>query len=129
MRPPFVVFTPFAGGALAALVTVAVLLFACGGLRYDVPPDATWKERDEYCFFFQVDPRGEHNSNIGWTDTRPVITESAAGRTLTAVNARVSLNHNITSYHGKAKDDWFRADVLWASDPGGLVSVERMCAN
>ncbi len=112
---------------LIGIALLAVVLVACGGPRYSEPPHSSWKEREEYCFFFQVDPKGSANGNVGWSDTRPVVTESAAGRTLTAVNARVNLYHNITSAHGDPDDDWFRPDVLWAADVRGIVNVERLC--
>jgi hypothetical protein len=114
---------------LIGIALLAVVFVACGGPRYGEPPHSSWKEREEYCFFFQVDPKGGNNNNVGWSDTRPIVTETAAGRTLTAVNARVNLYNEYTHLHGDANDDWFRPDVLWATSVNGVVNVDRRCRN
>lgn len=115
---------------LIGIALLAIVLVACGGPRYSEPPHSTWKEREEYCFFFQVDPRGEQNNNIGWSDTRPTVEATVVGYTLTAIDARVNLGTNYTTSRGDPDDDWFRPDVFWTADTtGGIVNVERLCRN
>lgn len=113
---------------LIGITLLAVMLIACVGPRYSEPPHSSWKERDEYCFFFQVDARGSKNNNVGWSDARPKVTATSAGYTLTAVNARVNLYNNTTGLHGNDNEDWFRPAVLWATDSDGVVNVHRRCA-
>ncbi len=110
------------------LVLLAVLaLTGCApGQRYDAPPDSTWKERSAY-YFFQIDPKGWDNSQVGYTDTEPILESTGAGFRLSAVDARVTTDLTDTEDRGYARDDYFRATVAWATDADGFVRVENRC--
>ncbi len=110
-------------------LAVALALVACTSPRYaaDSPPHATWKDRDGYCYFFQVDPKGADNTQIGYADEAPTVEATDAGFLLRAANARVSTDLYGTDYRGDPGDDYFRRDVVWATDSDGFVRVENRC--
>ena len=112
---------------ILAILAATGLLAACASPRYDIPPHETWKDRDAYCYLFQVDPKGFDNVQVGYADEEPVIEASPAGFLLTAVNARVSTDLEDAEERGDAYDDYFRAHVTWATDSDGFVRVENRC--
>jgi hypothetical protein len=112
---------------LLPLIAALTLVACVGGPRYDSPPHETWQERDAYCYFFQVDPKGVDNSQIGYADEEPVMEASPAGFRLTAVNARVSTDLYDAEARGDPDDDYFRSRVTWATDSDGFVRVENRC--
>lgn len=105
---------------LMALATPILVACASGESVQDAPPHPSWKERGEYCWYVKVDPRGDGNSMIGWTDTEPVLEVTEAGFVVRAQNVRVA-KYSRGRYSG---DDYFKPSVLWATDGDGYVRIE-----
>lgn len=96
----------------------AALFIACEG-GPSTPPHSSWKERNEYCYWFIVDPRGESNHMVGNSDTEPVFESTEAGFIVRAQNVRVNL--------GREREDYFRRSVVWAIDGDGYVRIQNRC--
>ena len=111
-----------------ALVLAAFVGVGCVTERYSEPPDETWKPRDSYCWAFQVDPTGQDNNNLGWSDEQPTIRQTIDGSSiLEARNARVHTGLRSGKRHGEEKEDSFRQYILWTAGRDGYVNIEKRC--
>jgi len=97
--------------------TIPLLFAGCnGGGPPDPPPHSSWQERGEYCYSIVVDPRGNENSMIGYSDDVTLIIADA-GFVVQASDVRVDPD----TYNGK---DYYSPFVTWATDGDGYADIQ-----
>lgn len=76
---------------LLVAAMLALTLVACVDEdNYKTAPDPSWhNDRNQYCYWFMADPKGDSNGTQGWTDTKPEIVSNDSFVTIRVVDARI----------------------------------------
>ena len=105
--------------AIAGLALfLALFLSGCGGDGIpNLPPHESWKDRSEYCYSIVVDPRGESNTMVGYSDDVTLVVTDA-GYVVQAVDMRVYPQECC------GHDDYYMPAITWATDGDGFADIQ-----
>lgn len=115
-------------GVLAIAASAVIALTGCTGPRYEEgsPPHESWKDRGEYCFAVEVDPRGEDNATYFWADEVEVGYADNGESSVRARDVRVAdYNSDGDNGRGSARSDFYQPGIVRVIEDGSIEIDER----